>query len=48
VRRALDLLCAELAPSRAAAVVAQLTGRRKSEVYAMLNNNKHNNEGSES
>ena len=48
VRRALDLLCAELAPSRAAAVVAQLTGRRKSEVYAMLNNNKYNNEGSES
>ncbi|MDQ2641431.1 MAG: 16S rRNA (cytidine(1402)-2'-O)-methyltransferase [Pseudomonadota bacterium] len=37
VRRALDALSTELAPSRAAAVVAQLTGRRKSEVYAMLN-----------
>ncbi len=37
VRRALEVLAAELAPSRAAAVVAQLTGRRKSDVYAMLN-----------
>jgi 16S rRNA (cytidine1402-2'-O)-methyltransferase len=37
VRRALEALSTELAPSRAAAVVAQLTGRRKSEVYAMLN-----------
>lgn len=35
VMRALDLLSAELPPSRAAAVVAQLTGRRKNEVYAM-------------
>jgi 16S rRNA (cytidine1402-2'-O)-methyltransferase len=35
VRRALDLLAAELPPSRAAAVVAQLTGRRKSEIYAL-------------
>ncbi|MET0281269.1 MAG: 16S rRNA (cytidine(1402)-2'-O)-methyltransferase [Steroidobacteraceae bacterium] len=35
VRRALDLLSTELPPSRAAAVVAQLTGRRKSEVYAL-------------
>lgn len=35
VTRALDLLAAELPPSRAAAVVAQLTGRRKSDVYAM-------------
>jgi 16S rRNA (cytidine1402-2'-O)-methyltransferase len=34
VARAFDLLSAELPPSRAAAVVAQLTGRRKSEVYA--------------
>lgn len=37
VRRALDLLAPELAPSRAAAVVAQLTGRRRAEVYALLN-----------
>lgn len=36
VRRALDLLAAELPPSRAAAVVAQLAGRNKSEVYALL------------
>jgi 16S rRNA (cytidine1402-2'-O)-methyltransferase len=36
VRRALDLLVAELPPSRAAAVVAQLAGRHKSEVYALL------------
>jgi 16S rRNA (cytidine1402-2'-O)-methyltransferase len=36
VRRALDLLTAELAPSRAAALVAQLTGRRKADVYALL------------
>lgn len=34
VARAFDLLSAELPPSRAAALVAQLTGRRKSEVYA--------------
>jgi 16S rRNA (cytidine1402-2'-O)-methyltransferase len=36
VRRALDLLVSELAPARAAAVVAQLTGRRKADVYALL------------
>lgn len=36
VRRALDLLAAELPPARAAAVVAQLAGRRKAEVYALL------------
>lgn len=36
VRRALHVLGGELPPARAAAVVAQLTGRRKSEVYAML------------
>jgi 16S rRNA (cytidine1402-2'-O)-methyltransferase len=36
VRRALDLLAAELPPARAAAVVAQLAGRHKSEVYALL------------
>jgi 16S rRNA (cytidine1402-2'-O)-methyltransferase len=36
VRRALDLLVAEVAPGRAAALVAQLTGRRKAEVYALL------------
>jgi 16S rRNA (cytidine1402-2'-O)-methyltransferase len=35
VRRALELLRDELPPARAAAVVAQLTGRRKSEVYAL-------------
>ena len=35
VRRALDLLREDLPPARAAAVVAQLTGRRKTEVYAM-------------
>jgi len=35
VRRALDILKSELPTSRAAAVVAQLTGRRKAEVYAM-------------
>lgn len=35
VARALDILAAELPPSRAAAVVAQLTGRRKAEVYAL-------------
>lgn len=35
VRRALELLSGELPPSRAAAVVAQLTGRRRSEVYAL-------------
>lgn len=34
-RRALDVLSSELSPSRAAAVVAQLTGRRRSEVYAL-------------
>ncbi len=39
VRRALELLAAELPPSRAAAVVAQLTGRHKSEVYALLRRN---------
>jgi hypothetical protein len=36
VARALQLLAAELPPSRAAAVVAQLTGRRKADVYALL------------
>lgn len=36
VRHALDLLAAELPPSRAAAVVAQLTGRRRSDLYALL------------
>ena len=36
VLRALDLLSADMPPSRAAAVVAQLTGRRKAEVYALL------------
>ena len=35
VMRALDLLDGELPPSRAAAVVAQLTGRRKADVYAL-------------
>jgi len=35
VTRALDLLAAELPPSRAAAIVAQLTGRRRNEVYAL-------------
>lgn len=35
VIRALDLLSAELPPSRAAAVVAQLVGRRKADVYAL-------------
>jgi 16S rRNA (cytidine1402-2'-O)-methyltransferase len=34
VARAYDLLAAELPPSRAAALVAQLTGRRKADVYA--------------
>ena len=36
VQRALELLATEMPPSRAAAVVAQLTGRRKAEVYALL------------
>jgi 16S rRNA (cytidine1402-2'-O)-methyltransferase len=36
VLRALHLLAQELPPSRAAAVVAQLTGRRKASVYAMM------------
>ncbi|MGC4029857.1 MAG: 16S rRNA (cytidine(1402)-2'-O)-methyltransferase [Steroidobacteraceae bacterium] len=35
-RRALELLSRELPPSRAAALVAQLTGRRRSEVYALV------------
>lgn len=35
-RQALELLARELPPSRAAAVVAQLTGRRRSEVYALV------------
>lgn len=35
VARALDLLAKELPPSRAAAIVAQLTGRRKADVYAL-------------
>lgn len=34
VARAYELLSAELPPSRAASLVAQLTGRRKSEIYA--------------
>jgi 16S rRNA (cytidine1402-2'-O)-methyltransferase len=36
VRRALNLLSAELPPGRAAALVAQLTGRRRADVYALL------------
>lgn len=36
VLRALELLAAEMPPSRAAAVVAQLTGRRRAEVYGLL------------
>jgi 16S rRNA (cytidine1402-2'-O)-methyltransferase len=36
VRRALELIAAELPPARAAALVAQLTGRRKAELYALL------------
>ena len=36
VLRALELLGAQMPPSRAAAVVAQLTGRRKAELYALL------------
>jgi 16S rRNA (cytidine1402-2'-O)-methyltransferase len=36
VLRALELLAAELPPARAAAVVAQLTGRHKAEVYALM------------
>jgi 16S rRNA (cytidine1402-2'-O)-methyltransferase len=35
-RRVLAALADELPPSRAAAVVAQLTGRRKSEIYALI------------
>jgi 16S rRNA (cytidine1402-2'-O)-methyltransferase len=35
VRRALELLRNDLPPARAAAVVAQLTGRRRNDVYAM-------------
>jgi 16S rRNA (cytidine1402-2'-O)-methyltransferase len=35
VTRAMDLLSAELPPSRAAALVAQLTGRRRNDVYAL-------------
>jgi 16S rRNA (cytidine1402-2'-O)-methyltransferase len=35
-RRVLGVLARELPPSRAAAVVAQLTGRRKSEIYALV------------
>ena len=38
VLRAMALLSAELPPSRAASVVAQLTGRRKSDVYALAHN----------
>jgi 16S rRNA (cytidine1402-2'-O)-methyltransferase len=34
VARAYDLLSAELPPSRAASLVAQLTGRRKADIYA--------------
>ena len=36
VRRALALLAGEIAPGRAAALVAKLTGRRRSDVYALL------------
>lgn len=36
VRRALDLIAAEIAPGRAAALVAQLTGRKRAEIYALL------------
>jgi 16S rRNA (cytidine1402-2'-O)-methyltransferase len=36
VLRALELLSAELPPSRAAALVAQLSGRHKAEVYALM------------
>lgn len=36
LQRALALLSRELSPSRAAVVAAQLTGRRRSEVYALL------------
>lgn len=35
-RRVLGVLSGELPPSRAAAVVAQLTGRRKAEIYALV------------
>jgi 16S rRNA (cytidine1402-2'-O)-methyltransferase len=35
-RRVLNVLSGELPPSRAAAVVAQLTGRRKAEIYALV------------
>lgn len=35
-RRVLGVLARELPPSRAAAVVAQLTGRRKAEIYALV------------
>ncbi len=45
VTRALDLLAAELPPSRAAAVVAQLTGRRKSDVYALTRRPETNQTG---
>jgi 16S rRNA (cytidine1402-2'-O)-methyltransferase len=38
VARALELLNTELPPSRAAALVAQLTGRRKADVYALTRN----------
>lgn len=41
VRRALDLLAQELPPARAAAVVAQLCGRRKAEVYALLRSDRN-------
>jgi 16S rRNA (cytidine1402-2'-O)-methyltransferase len=48
VARALDLLTAELPPSRAAAIVAQLTGRRKSEIYARTRRDQSsNNDGTE-
>ncbi len=36
VRRALALLAGEIAPGRAAALVAKLTGRRRADVYALL------------
>ncbi len=36
LRRAVDLLSKELPPGRAAGIVAQLTGAKRSEVYALL------------
>jgi hypothetical protein len=36
LRRAIDLLCKELSPSRAAAIAAQLTGATRAEAYALI------------